>query len=124
MYEVDVRFLYLDLSRAFDTPTKDLILESIQIACDKNEDIIQIASTLLSNTSVRNVMGKPFKTTVGVLQGDSFSPVAFTTISEMALQHSFQQHLKQMCNLGYQWRCNMLMILILSQPVTAFLKMY
>ena len=42
MYEVDVHFLCLDLSMAFDTPTRDLILESIQIACDNNEDIVHI----------------------------------------------------------------------------------
>ena len=95
MYEVDVHFLCLDLSRAFDTPTRDLILESIQIACDNNEDIVQLATTLLSNTSlsvhVRNVRGKPFQSTVGVPQGDSFIPVAFTTTFEMALQQTRTQ---------------------------------
>ncbi len=32
MYDVDVHFLRLDLTKAFDTPTRDLILKSIQSA--------------------------------------------------------------------------------------------
>ena len=92
MYDVDVHFLCLDLSKAFDTPTRDLILESIQSASDNNEDIMQIATTLLSNTSlsvrVKDLMGRPFKSTEGVPQGDSFSPVAFTTTFEMVLRQT------------------------------------
>ena len=92
MYDVDVHFLCLDLSKAFDTPTRDLILEFIQSASDNNEDIMQIATTPLSNTSlsvrVKDLMGRPFKSTEGVPQGDSFSPVAFTTTFEMVLRQT------------------------------------
>ena len=49
-----------------------------------------MAHTLLTDTSlsvrVGDVSGQSFKSTVGVPQGDSFSPVAFTTTFEMALQ--------------------------------------
>ena len=90
MYDLDVHFLCLDLSTAFDTPTRDLILRSIQLASDNHGDIIQIATTLLSNTKlsvrIKNVMGKPFESNVGVPKGDSFSPVAFTAAFEMVLQ--------------------------------------
>ena len=51
---------------------------------------MQIATTLLSNTKlsvrIKDVMGKPFESNVGVPQGDSFSPVAFTAAFEMVLQ--------------------------------------
>ena len=95
MYDLDVHFLCLDLSKAFDTPTRDLILKSIQLASDNHGDIMQIATTLLSNTKlsvcIKDVMGKPFESNVGVPQGDSFSPVAFTAAFEMVLQ---QIHLR------------------------------
>ena len=90
MYDLDVHFLCLDLSKAFDIPTRDLILRSIQLASDNQGDIMQIATTLLSNTSlsmrIKDAMGKPFESNVGVPQWDSFSPVAFTTAFEMVLQ--------------------------------------
>ena len=86
MYDVDVHFLCLDLSKAFYTPTRDPILESIQSASDNNEDIMQIATTLLSNTSLsvcaKDLIGRPFKSTVGDPQGDNFSPVAFMVLQQ------------------------------------------
>ena len=92
IYNIPMHFLCLDLSKAFDTPTRDLILESIQAACTNDEDIMQMTSTLLSNTNLRvrvkDVLGSPFKSTVGVPQGDSFSPVAFTTTFETVLQQT------------------------------------
>ena len=90
MYDLDVHFLCLDLSKAFDTPTRDLILRSIQLASDFHSNIIQIATTVLSNTKlsvhIKDAKGKPFESNMGVPQGDSFSPVAFTADFEMVLQ--------------------------------------
>ena len=67
----------------------DPILGSIQSASNNNEDIMHIATTLLSNTRlsvpVKDLMGRPFKC---VPQGDSFSPVPFTT----PLRKSFHKH--------------------------------
>ena len=44
----------------------------------------------MSNTNlsvnIKDVMGKPFESNLAVSQGDSFSPVAFTTTFEMVLQ--------------------------------------
>ena len=37
MYDLDVHFLCSDLSKAFDTPAKDLMLKSIQLASDNND---------------------------------------------------------------------------------------
>ena len=92
MYDVDVHFLCLNLSKAFDVPTRDLILQSIKSASDNNEDTMQITTTLLSNSSlsirVKDLTGRPIKSTLGVPQGDSFSPVAFTTTFEMVLQQT------------------------------------
>ena len=86
----DVHFLCLDLSNAFDKPSRDLILKSLQCTSDNNCDIMQIATTLLFNTSlsvrIKDVIGKPFELNLRVPQGDSFSPVAFTTTFEMVLQ--------------------------------------
>ena len=92
MYDVDVHFLCLNLSKAFNVPTRDLILQSIQSANNNNEDTMQIATTLMSNSSlsvrVKDLTGRPFKSTVGGPQGDSFIPVAFTTAFEMVLQQT------------------------------------
>ena len=52
MYDLDVHFLCLDLIKAFDTTTRDLILRSIQLATENHGDIMQIAATLLSNTKL------------------------------------------------------------------------
>ena len=53
---------------------------------------MQTATTLLSNTSlsvrVKDSTGRPFKSTVGDPQRDSFSPVAFTTTFETVLQQT------------------------------------
>ena len=90
MYDLDVHLLCLDLSKAFDTPTRDLIVKSIQLASDNNGDIMQITMTLLSNTSlsvcIKDMMDKPFELNLGVPQRDSFSTVAFTTTFEMVFQ--------------------------------------
>ena len=43
MYDLDVHFLCLDPSKAFDTPTSDLILKPVQLASDNNGDIMQMA---------------------------------------------------------------------------------
>ena len=92
MYDADVHHLCLNLSKAFDAPTRDLILQSIQSANNGNEDTMHITTTLMSNSSlsvhVKDLTGRPFKSTVGGPQGDSFSPVAFTTTFEMVLQQT------------------------------------
>ena len=88
--DMEFHFLCLDLSQAFDTPSRETILESLLAASEGDEDVYQMAHTLLTDTSlsvrVGDVSGQSFKSTVGVPQGDSFSPVAFTTTFEMALQ--------------------------------------
>ena len=51
---------------------------------------MQIATTLLSKAKfsvrIKDVMGKPFESNMGVPQGDSFSPVASNAAFEMVLQ--------------------------------------
>ena len=88
--DMEFHFLCLDLSRAFDTPSRETILESLLAASGEDEDVYQIAHTLLADTSlsvrIGEVSGQYFQSTVGVPQGDSFSPVAFTTTFEKALQ--------------------------------------
>ena len=88
--DMEFHFLCLDLSQAFDTPSREMILESLLAASGADEDIYQLAHTLLTDTSlsvrVGEVSGQCFQSTVGVPQGDSFSPVAFTTTFEMAMQ--------------------------------------
>ena len=88
--DMEFHFLCLDLSRAFDTPSREMILESLLAASDADKDVYQLAHTLLTGTSlsvrVGEVSGQSFQSTVGVPQGDSFSPVAFTTTFERAMQ--------------------------------------
>lgn len=65
------------------------MLESLLAASGVDEDIYQLAHTLLTGTSlsviIGEVSGQSFQST-GVPQGDSFSSVAFTTTFKMAMQ--------------------------------------
>ena len=67
-----------------------MILESLLAARGADEDVFQLAHTLLTSTrlSVRigDVSGQCFQSTVGLPQGDSFRPITFTTTFEMAMQ--------------------------------------
>ena len=50
---LEAHFLCLDLSKAFDTPSRRLILDSLNQASKGDQDISQISHTLLSGTTLR-----------------------------------------------------------------------
>ena len=50
--DTEVHFLCLDLSRAFDTPSREMTLESLPAASGADEDVCQLAHTLLTGASL------------------------------------------------------------------------
>ena len=97
--------LMMDMSRAFDTIDRDLLLEDLH--CILEPDELHMVRTLLEDVklSVRigNSVGKAFKTTIGTPQGDCLSPNLFTlylakalekdnTRKEIEAEHNYSRH--------------------------------
>jgi len=86
--QASINILGLDMSRAFDTVQRDILLNILASFLDSSE--IRMIQLLLSNTwlepRVPGASPKSFQTTVGIPQGDSLSPVLFTIYLEAALR--------------------------------------
>ena len=74
-----IHILGIDMSRAFDTVRRDVLLEVLHSFLDASD--LRIVQMLLANTWLEpRVRGAPlekFSTNIGVPQGDSLSPVLF-----------------------------------------------
>ena len=85
---VTVEFLGIDLSRAFDTIRRDLLLDTLQTFIGESE--LRMIRFLLADTSLQPRLSTcdclAFATTIGTPQGDSLSPVLFTVYLEAALR--------------------------------------
>ena len=85
---VTIEFLYIDLSRAFDTIRRDKLLEVLQSFLDEPE--LRMIRFLLAATSLEPRLSTgechAFASTIGTPQGDSLSPVLFTVYLEAALR--------------------------------------
>ena len=85
---VTVKFLGIDLSRAFDTIRRDKLLDMLQTFVDDSE--LRMIRFLLADTSLQPRLSTgdclAFTTTIGTPQGDSLSPVLFTVYLEAALR--------------------------------------
>ena len=77
--------LGIDMSRAFDTVKRDVIIEVLKDA-GASEDDVRIVQYLLSNTKlkvrVNSTFSEVFETLLGAFQGDSLSGKLFTLILE------------------------------------------
>jgi len=82
--------LGIDMSRAFDTVKRDVIVDVLRDA-GASEDDIRIVQYLLSNTKLRvrvnSTFSEVFETLLGAFQGDSLSGKLFTLILAAALHH-------------------------------------
>ena len=85
---VTIKFLCIDLSRAFDTIRRDKLLEVLQSFLDEPE--LRMIRFLLAATSLEPRLSTgechAFASTIGTPQGDSLSPVLFTVYLEAALR--------------------------------------
>ena len=86
---IDIKITGIDMSSAFDTINRKVLLEILEKFLD--EDEIRIIQFLLSNTHISiKVSGAttehPFLGNVGTPQGDSLSPVLFIIYLEEALK--------------------------------------
>ena len=79
--------LGIDMSRAFDTVKRDVIIKVLKDA-GASEDDVRILQYLLSNTKLRvrvnSTFSEVFETLLGAFQGDSLSGKLFTLISNIS----------------------------------------
>lgn len=82
--------LSIDLSAAFDSPQRSLILAAMREATNDDPDTCRIARALLSSTWLRAALNEYltefWAATIGSPQGDSFSPTKFNVTYEYALR--------------------------------------
>ncbi len=80
--------LGLDMSRAFDTLKRQMLLEDLRQIID--EDSWRLVFVLLDKTTLQAKVGRalsePFDTNLGAPQGDSLSPVLFIIYLELAMK--------------------------------------
>ena len=87
--EIDIHITGIDMSSAFDTINRKLLLEILEDIVD--EDELRLIRFLLSDTEISiKIIGvteeMPFLGNVGTPQGDSLSPVLFIVYLEAALR--------------------------------------
>ena len=84
----ELLILGIDMSRAFDTIDRALLLAELRAIVD--EDSWRIIRALLSDTKLeaklQSALSQPFKTNIGAPQGDSLSPVLFVIYLELAMR--------------------------------------
>jgi hypothetical protein len=84
----EIWILGIDMSRAFDTIDRLMLLADLRNIID--EDSWRMVVALLDHTTlqarIKNVLSKPFETNIGAPQGDSLSPVLFIIYLELAMR--------------------------------------
>jgi exonuclease III len=83
-----IEVLGLDMSRAFDTLDRQMLLDELHAIID--EDSCRMVHILLDKTTLQAKIGRalsePFETNLGAPQGDSLSPVLFIIYLELAMR--------------------------------------
>eukprot|EP01034_Spumella_vulgaris_P021843 gene21843-27914_t len=88
--QVSIHLLGLDLSKAFDTVPRDKLKEVLKESGIAGDDELRMLDKLLDDIRLRvrvsGKYGEEFKTTNGIPQGDSLSPLLFIIYLEAALR--------------------------------------
>ena len=86
--QYQANLLLLDMSKAFDTVKRPTLLSDLKDFID--EDELHMIKIMLEDVQlqvkVKNSIGQPFKTNIGVPQGDCLSPILFTLYLAQALK--------------------------------------
>ena len=84
----ETNLLLLDMSKAFDTIKRDLLIEDLKEVL--NNDEIHLVALLLENVELcvklENLLGSAFKTNIGSPQGDGASALFFITYLAKSLK--------------------------------------
>ena len=84
----EIWILGIDMSRAFDTIDRLMLLTDLRNIID--EDSWRMVAALLDHTTlqakIKNALSSPFETNIGAPQGDSLSPVLFIIYLELAMR--------------------------------------
>jgi hypothetical protein len=84
----EVLVLGLDMSRAFDTLERQLLINGLREIID--EDSLRMVHVLLDKTNlqakIERALSDPFDTNLGAPQGESLSPVLFVVYLELAMR--------------------------------------
>jgi hypothetical protein len=84
----EIHILGHDMSRAFDTISRQLLIDELKNIID--QDSWRLALSLLERTTLQARIGRalstPFETNIGTPQGDSLSPVLFIIYLELAMR--------------------------------------
>jgi hypothetical protein len=84
----EILVLGLDMSRAFDTLERQLLINGLREIID--EDSLRMVHVLLDKTNlqakIERALSDPFDTNLGAPQGDSLSPVLFVVYLELAMR--------------------------------------
>lgn len=89
-FDIIIKILGLDLSRAFDTIDREKLMEIVEHSDWATPDDLRLIRLLLANTSlqvrVSHYFSAPFQTNIGTPQGDCLSPVLFIIYLDAALR--------------------------------------
>ena len=93
-YKVAFRIIGIDMSKAFDSVNRTMLLESLDQFLQPTE--IRIIRYLLSETRLRTrikgQLGQWFGTNAGIPQGDALSPLLFAIYLELAVRRFKEMH--------------------------------
>ena len=88
-YKTVIHILGLDMSRAFDTISREKLMEILRCDVGLEDDELRMCQALLADTCLRvrlkGVLSEVFETTIGTPQGDGLSPILFAVYLERAL---------------------------------------
>ena len=94
--DYQIHLLLLDMSKAFDTVNRKMLLEELQEVLDLDE--MYLISVLTNRPKIKvkigNSLGEAFDTLVGIMQGDVLSAILFIFYLAKCLKHPIKTRMK------------------------------